>query len=156
MNTSLTEKQRCCRKLGMSWRKNLKNAKKMLPEKSVDIETPSSSESPEDRSDSPSASSSDAVEQLSASNKLLEHLDKTIKRYSKALECPVCLITVSSPAYKCEEEHLVCAKCRPKVKNCPVCRIPYNGAPRRHRYAEKDLEELNRLIQERNDITNSN
>jgi len=40
------------------------------------------------------------------------------------------------------------------VKHCPVCRIPYKQSLKRHRYAEKDVEELNRLIKERDEIIN--
>lgn len=87
--------------------------------------------------------------------KLLAHLDKSIDRYSTDLECPVCLETVDLPVYQCEESHLICAQCRPKVKECPECRVRYRGPPKRHRYAEKDVEEMKKLIIERDEILNS-
>ena len=33
----------------------------------------------------------------------------------------------------CQEQHLICSHCRPKVKECPECRVVYQGPPRRHR-----------------------
>ena len=44
--------------------------------------------------------------------------------------------------------HLICSSCRPKVKECPECRVAYQGPPRRHRYAEKTAEELKKLKEE--------
>ena len=35
-----------------------------------------------------------------------------------------------------------------QVKECPECRQPYSGQPRRHRYAEKTAEELRKLRKE--------
>ena len=32
-----------------------------------------------------------------------------------------------------QEMHLICAHCRPKVRECPECRVTYQGQPRRHR-----------------------
>ena len=41
----------------------------------------------------------------------------------KELECPVCFdFPDSSPIFQCAEGHIVCNKCAPKVKDCPVCR----------------------------------
>ena len=39
------------------------------------------------------------------------------------------------------------------MKECPECRVVYSGAPRRHRYAEKTAEELNKLRAEFNQLT---
>ena len=36
--------------------------------------------------------------------------------------------------FSLQEMHLICAHCRPKVRECPECRVPYQGQPRRHRY----------------------
>ena len=71
----------------------------------------------------------------------------------------------------CQEQHLICSHCRPKVKECPECRVVYQGPPRRHRsvarvnmmakhidifrYAEKTAEELRKLEQEFAQLTKS-
>ena len=77
------------------------------------------------------------------------------------LECPVCLETATVPIYMCSQSHLICSNCRPSVTKCPVCREKYSIPPctvqyrngfrylnysyRRHRYAERELEELKKL-----------
>ena len=39
------------------------------------------------------------------------------------LECPICLtIPNEGPIYQCENGHIVCKDCHPKVKECPQCR----------------------------------
>jgi len=85
---------------------------------------------------------------------LLDFLDNSIIDKEKDLECPVCLETASSPIYSCQENHLICSVCRPKVAECPECRMVYrdNEGMRRHRYAEKTATELERLIEQRNKI----
>lgn len=40
------------------------------------------------------------------------------------LECPVCTETVLPPIYQCKNGHLLCSNCRPKLNNCPTCRVP--------------------------------
>ena len=41
---------------------------------------------------------------------------------------------------------LICSNCRPSVTECPVCREKYSiYIQRRHRYAERELEELKKL-----------
>ena len=43
----------------------------------------------------------------------------------KDIECPVCLrIPRSSPVFQCENGHIVCNECHPKLVICSVCRIP--------------------------------
>ena len=110
---------------------------------------------------------------LSISNKrILEILSKTIQEKEKFiqekerdLECPVCLDTAQVPIYMCEEQHAICSSCRmnDKVDKCPLCRVQYFGKPRRHRYAEKNLEdliklreELSRLTEERSQLSTDN
>ena len=40
------------------------------------------------------------------------------------LECPVCLsVPNTGPVFQCDNGHLICCKCRPKLIACPVCRI---------------------------------
>ena len=82
------------------------------------------------------------------SKKLLNFL---IAKKEAELECPVCLVTASVPIYSCPESHLICNICRPKVTECPECRVKYKDKekPRRHRYAERMLEELNMLKKEK-------
>ena len=76
---------------------------------------------------------------------LLEFIDNQIVEKEKELECPVCLEVAFSPIFMCSEQHLICSTCRPKLSNCPECRVVYTGKNRRHRYAEKTAEELERL-----------
>ena len=75
-----------------------------------------------------------------AKQKLLDFLTNSIKEKENDLECPVCLEIATIPIYSCQESHLICSTCRPKVVECPECRIEYrdNGVLRRHRYAEKN------------------
>ena len=41
------------------------------------------------------------------------------------LECPVCLVVPKSgPIYQCRNGHLLCHQCHPKLKRCPLCKIP--------------------------------
>ena len=66
----------------------------------------------------------------------------------KSLECPVCLETAEGDIYSCQEQHLICSTCRPKVTECPECRVAYKFPLRRHRYAEKTAVELRKLREE--------
>ena len=94
----------------------------------------------------------------------LESIQRKIEAKEKELECPVCLEVASVPIYCCAEQHMICCMCRPKVKLqscslltvvvfqvsvCPECRELYPKKPMRHRYAEKALDELSGLKQER-------
>ena len=60
-----------------------------------------------------------------------DFLCKSIKEKEADLECPVCLETAEAPIFTCQEMHLICANCRPKLSDCPECRVPYQL--RRHR-----------------------
>ena len=97
-------------------------------------------------------------------NLRLNWLEDWIEAKEKELECPVCLEVASVPIYCCAEQHMICCMCRPKVKLqscslltivvfqvsvCPECRDFYPKKPMRHRFAEKALEELSGLKQER-------
>ena len=88
------------------------------------------------------------IKPCSANNKLINFLTKSIEEKEAWLECPVCLETAKAPIFMCQQQHLVCFKCRPSLVSCPECREPYQGLPRRHRYAERDAEELGKLHQE--------
>ena len=82
----------------------------------------------------------------SSSDPLLEFLQEQIQAKSEELECPVCLeeCPQDSPIYQCPSQHLVCGECRPRVRQCPSCRVPYPAwqLPVRHRYAERGVLEL--------------
>jgi len=75
------------------------------------------------------------------SQEMLSSLEKQITAKRRELECPVCLVESAPPIYTCVAQHLVCANCRPSLKECGVCRVPYQEMLR-HRYAERDHEEL--------------
>ena len=64
---------------------------------------------------------------------MMDFLSQSIKEKEEHLECPVCLETAEAPIFTCQEMHLICANCRPKLKECPECRAPYQPQPRRHR-----------------------
>ena len=41
------------------------------------------------------------------------------------IQCPVCfMVETDDGIFNCANGHVVCGKCRPKVKWCPVCREP--------------------------------
>ena len=82
----------------------------------------------------------------------LKFIDNQISEKEKELECPVCLEVACSPIFMCSEQHLICSNCRPKLSNCPECREVYTGRHRRHRYAEKTAEELERLKNKKDQV----
>jgi chromosome segregation ATPase len=96
------------------------------------------------------------TDQKNANNsQLLEFVSKSIEEKEKELECPVCFETAEPPIYMCVECHLVCGICLPRFARCPICRLVYEKPPRRHRFAEKQAEELAKLILERKKILDS-
>ena len=48
--------------------------------------------------------------------KWLESIQRKIEAKQKELECPVCLEVAASPIFCCDDQHIICCKCRPKVK----------------------------------------
>ena len=66
-------------------------------------------------------------------NRMRDFLSKSIKEKEANLKCPVCMETVEAPIFTCQEQHLICANCRPKLKDCPECRVPYQAQLKRHR-----------------------
>jgi len=82
----------------------------------------------------------------------LEFIEHEISEKEKELECPVCLDVAACPILMCSEQHLICGICRPKLSQCPQCREMYTGKDRRHRYAEKTREELDRLRQKKGQV----
>ena len=87
---------------------------------------------------------------------LIDFIDKQIEEKEKELECPVCLEIATVPIFMCLELHLICSDCRAKLVECPECRQPYSGKPKRHRYAEKTAEELVRLKTQRKELLTLN
>ena len=85
---------------------------------------------------------------------LIEFMAKSIKEKEEALTCPVCLETASAPIYMCLQQHLICSSCRPKLSACPECRQKYKDK-QRHRYAERDAQELSKLKDELSKVTNN-
>eukprot|EP00092_Neocalanus_flemingeri_P000737 GFUD01000781.1.p1 GENE.GFUD01000781.1~~GFUD01000781.1.p1 ORF type:complete len:937 (+),score=231.94 GFUD01000781.1:203-3013(+) len=98
--------------------------------------------------------SNDETADKDPKQKLLDFLTTSILEKKEDLECPVCLDTATIPIYSCLESHLICSSCRPKVVECPECRVEYGDMEvlRRHRYAEKTAIELERLKEERRTI----
>ena len=50
--------------------------------------------------------------------KFLEHINKKIDAKERDLECSICLEVSSAPIYCCDEQHIICSDCRPKVSMC--------------------------------------
>ena len=58
-------------------------------------------------------------------NNLSSFLVKTIEQKKAELACPVCLETAEAPIFTCQQMHLICSSCQPRVSSCPVCREAY-------------------------------
>ena len=71
-----------------------------------------------------------------------------IQQKESELQCPVCYEVADVPIYRCSKEHLICYSCRSRVTTCPRCRMEYRGPPERYRYAERTVEEIQRLRQQ--------
>ena len=76
--------------------------------------------------------------------KLIDFMAKSIERKEAELECPVCLEIAEATMFMCQQQHLICSSCQPRVTSCPECREEYQK-PRRHRYAERDAGELKKM-----------
>ena len=86
------------------------------------------------------------AELCTGNNKMITFLTKSIEEKEAALECPVCLQTAKAPIFTCQQQHLICNRCLPRLASCPECREDYPGPPSRH--AERDAEELEKMIKE--------
>ena len=64
---------------------------------------------------------------------LINYISQKILAKEQEVECPVCMELASAPIFMCQEQHLVCSSCRPRLRECPECREVYRGKPRRHR-----------------------
>jgi len=57
-------------------------------------------------------------------NEKSEKEAEIITKIRELLECPVCFSMPSSPpVYRCQNGHTVCKSCKPRIQNCPVCRV---------------------------------
>ena len=86
-------------------------------------------------------------------SRVTDFLVRSIKEKEADLECPICFETANIPIFMCSEMHLICNRCRPKIKDCPECRLPYTGQPKRHKFAEKTAGELEKLKKELENLT---
>ena len=85
-------------------------------------------------------------EEVAANRKEYSKLVKKIEKKKEDLTCPVCLETASAPIYlTCQQMHFICSDCQPKLTLCPQCREAYQRPPKRHRYAEREAQELKDL-----------
>ena len=50
--------------------------------------------------------------------RFLENINKKIEDKESDLECPVCMEVSTSPIFSCDEQHIICSDCRPKVSIC--------------------------------------
>ena len=75
-----------------------------------------------------------------------------IAQKKRDLECPVCTDVAQPPIYMCQDSHLVCSICVPKLKECPTCRVAYNKPILRNRMAERILEDLQKLQNQKDRI----
>ena len=48
---------------------------------------------------------------------LVEYVNDQIESKEKELECPVCMEVASAPLFCCDDQHLISAECRPKVRS---------------------------------------
>ena len=97
----------------------------------------------------------DLLDQFPRRNKVVERLrrsivkkEKGISKKKEELDCAVCLETARVPIYTCSEQHIICSCSSDKVANCPQCREELTRPLKRHRYAERDVEELANLREE--------
>ena len=116
-----------------------------------------------------SSDEDDETQQAHQGSKIRERneLEEEISALSLDLECPVCLIVCAPPIYSCLAQHPVCSECRKDLKQCVVCREPYDHGMIRHRcdkifhisklsckslfrrYAERDYEKLEKKRREK-------
>ena len=85
--------------------------------------------------------------------KSLRILTRSIKEKKTDLECPVCFETAQIPIFMCSEMHLISNRYRPKVHECPECRLPYTGSSKRKKFAEKTAGDLKKLKKEFDNLT---
>ena len=82
---------------------------------------------------------------IARKEKSIQGKEKSIQGKEEDLQCPVCLETVAAPVFMCRNQHIICSRssCSAnKVSKCPLCMVELSRPLGRHRYAEKQLEEL--------------
>lgn len=109
----------------------------------------------------------------SNNSNLVKFMERQIKELEEELECPVCMeIATTAPIYKCPEDHLICRLliahelnpcftnlfccriCRPKLSECPQCRVALKGLSYvKFRGAERQAGRLLALKKEKLDIS---
>ena len=101
----------------------------------------------------------DLLDHFPRRNKVVERLRKSIvkkeisiSKKEEELDCPVCRETALVPIYTCSEQHIICSCSADKVANCPQCREELTRPLKRHRYAEREVEELASLREELNEL----
>ena len=62
---------------------------------------------------------------IEKNEKLIDFMAKSIERKEAELECPVCFEVADAPIFMCQQQHLICSSCQPRVSSCPVCREAY-------------------------------
>ena len=84
-------------------------------------------------------------------NPLLEVLNEHIASKTRDLECPVCMEVAKPPAplFMCQDSHLICSECKPRLDKCPTCRLTYNDPVLKNRLAENSRDELTKLRKQR-------
>ena len=82
-------------------------------------------------------------------------LEEIVKNYYKDLfECPICFETIDSvPIYQCQNGHVVCKSCHPKLKTCSICRVDIikkanRDGPIRNLKLEEMVERLQSSVSE--------
>ena len=61
-------------------------------------------------------SKSDTVDILKPEiQKFLDNINRKIDAKERDLECSICLEVSGPPIYCCDEQHIICSDCRPKV-----------------------------------------
>ena len=108
-------------------------------------------------------------EEWSDNSNLVKFMERQIKELEEELECPVCMeVATTAPIYKCPEDHLICRLlfahalnpcftnlfccriCRPKLSECPQCRVALKGRSYvKFRGAERQAERLLALKEEK-------
>ena len=62
------------------------------------------------------ANTSNSVDKAKLENqRFLLNINKKIEAKESDLECPVCFEVSATPIYSCNEQHIICSDCRPKV-----------------------------------------
>ena len=83
-----------------------------------------------------------------ANDHMISFLQKSIRQKEEELLCPVCLEVATVPIFACQEMHLLCSTCRPRLKECPECRATLQNPAKRHRFLERTAEEVEKLKEE--------